>query len=299
MERALALQEPKVCIVTPIHDDRMATLRYLESIENLDYPNLDVVIVDDGSTDGSAEAIAERYPSVTVLPGDGSLWWTAATNIGAREGLDRGARFIFTCNNDVVLDPQAVTKSVACALEAGDALVGAVVFHQQDPEKVWFSGARFDAHTGDIEHDVDAPSLPKETQMLTGMGMLIPAEAFMALGGFDLEAFPHYLADCDLSLRASAAGYRLLVAPDSRIYNDVSSAWSVREYARGRLRLIPLMLFSKRSAYWVRGRIRFYRRHWGPGWAGALIRLYLTWFKSYPLRLVGRRVVAPFRRGRS
>src|SRR5688572_18018845 len=113
------MDEPQVCIVTPVHEGRDATLRYLGSIENLTYPDLEVVIVDSGSTDGTADAIAERYPSVIVLHADSTLWWSAATNLGAREGLDRGARFIFTCNNDVVLDQDAITASVSCALEAG------------------------------------------------------------------------------------------------------------------------------------------------------------------------------------
>lgn len=293
------MHRPKVSIVTPIHNDRDATARYLEALAKIDYPNLELVIVDDGSDDGSAEMVAERCPSAVVLHGDGSLWWAKATDIGAREAFARGAAFVFTCNNDALIAPETIASSVACALEAGKALVGAVVRYQGEPERIWFSGARLDRRTGDIEHDTDLPEEPKPTQMLTGMGMLIPQEAFTQLDGFDSESFPHYLADCDFSLRAAERGYRLLVAPLSNVYNDVSSAWSVREYQRGRLRLIPLMLFSMRSAYWIKGRVRFYRRHWRAGWVPAIMRLYRTWFMTYALPLVGRKLTGAGRkRGR-
>jgi GT2 family glycosyltransferase len=284
---------PKVCIVTPIHDDWPATARYLASIDELTYPDVEVIIVDDGSTDGSAQRIGERFPDAIVVPGDGSLWWTGATNRGAEEALRRGARFIFTCNHDVILDREVISSSVACSLEAGDALVGATVFYQGDTDRVWFSGARFDRTTGDILHESETwpeSDGPRASPMLTGMGLLVPAGAFQDVGGFDRDSFPHYLADCDFSLRAAARGYRLLVSPTSKIYNDVSSAWSVREFARGRLRFLFAMLFSMRSAYWITARVRFYRRHWGPGWLRALVLLYRGWFGVYAWPVIKRRV---------
>jgi GT2 family glycosyltransferase len=293
---------PKVCIVTPVRDDWAATSRYLASIEDLIYPDVEVIIVDDGSTDGSAHRIKEQFPRVIVLSGDGNLWWAGATNKGATEALERGARFIFTCNNDVLLDREVISSSVDCALEAGNALVGAVVFFQQDAARVWFAGARFDRSTGDILLDTEMwpeSEGPKPSQMLTGMGMLIPADLFRDVGGFDSDAFPHYLADSDFSLRAAARGYQLLVSPGSRIYNDVSSAWSVREFERGRLGFLLEMLLSMRSAYWVKARVRFYRRHWGPGWLRALVRLYRGWFGVYAWPIIRRKVSPIFRRRRT
>lgn len=289
----------KVCIVTPIHDGWSATRRYLQSAAALTYPNIEIIVVDDGSKDGSARRIAEEFPNVTVLDGDGNLWWAGATNLGSREALRRGADFIFTCNNDVILDHDVISSSVACAESAGNALVGAVVLYEADPNRVWFSGARLDRASGDVLHDtefwpVSAP--PRLVEVLTGMGMLIPCEAFRDLGGFDEESFPHYLADCDFSLRAAARGYELLVCPASRVFNDVSSAWSVREFERGRLMFLFEMLFSKRSAFWIAARMRFYRRHWRRGWIRGLVRLYRRWVGIYVAPLVKRRLLSLVRR---
>lgn len=294
------MDTPKVCIVTPIHGGWAATSRYLESVGALTYPNVETIVVDDGSTDGSADRVAEEFPDVVVISGDGSLWWAAATNRGVEEAFDRGAEFIFTCNNDVRLDPEALSSSVACALREENALVGSVVHYLDEPERIWFSGASLDRVTGDIRHHTDAPSdpvHPQSTEALTGMGMLIPRRVFEAVGGFDQAAFPQYLADCDFALRAHARGFKLVVTPDSKIYNDVSSAWSVREFERGRLGFLLEMLFSRRSAYWIEGRVKFYRRHWGRGWPFALLRLYRGWLMTYAGPVVKRRLTLGARRG--
>ncbi len=268
---------PRVAVVTPVHNRIEHTLAYLESLERCTYPNLAVVIVDDGSTDGTGPAIRARFPSVTVLSGDGELWWSAATNLGVEKAVALGSDYVLTLNNDVEVDPEFVGALVALAESRPRSLVGAKVNYRDDPERVWFCGAVLDPGTGDIrllggrEGDFREP---REAEMLTGMGMLVPADAFAAVGLFDRVAFPQYLADSDFSLRAKANGYRLLVEPRATIYADVSAAWIHGQLATVPARFAYDLLFSIRSQYAVPARARFYRRHWGPGWVRALVRLY-------------------------
>ena len=287
------MRSPKVCIVTPIHNDWEATSRYLASVGRLSYPDIETIIVDDGSTDGSSRLIRERFPETTIVVGDGTWWWARATNAGVEKARERGAAFVFTCNNDVILHEDAISSSVSDALSSGKALVGATVFYQGIEDRVWFAGADLDRSSGDIVHRTEtwpASEGPRPTAVLTGMGMLIPVEAFDEVGLFDDECFPHYLADCDFSLRAAENGYDLLVSPASKIFNDISSAWSEREFAIGRVGFLIEMLFRMRSAYWLQGRVRFYRRHWGRGWIRALARLYRTWFLVYAGPILKRKL---------
>jgi GT2 family glycosyltransferase len=273
----------------------------LESISRQSFRNLETIIVDDGSTDGSYEEIAERFPEVVVLRGDGNLWWAAATNLGVKEALSRGADFVFTVNNDVVLSEDAISASVSCALREAPALIGSTVYSLEDPQQIWFAGAFLSPRTCDIEHEKEpilGPEGIRETQMLTGMGMLIPAESLERVGYFDQDAFPHYMADCDFSLRAAKKGYRLLVSADSRIFNEVASAWTIQQMERPQFGLMAKLIFSRRSAYWLRGRIRFYRRHWGRGKVRALFRLYVMRFRTYVSRAIARRMFRR-RRGRA
>ncbi len=288
---------PKVSIVTPIHNRIEHTLRYLASLRACSYPEFDVVIIDDGSTDGSAEIIRERFPDTTVLEGDGSLWWTRATNVGVRHALDAGSQYVLTLNNDVEVDRDLIASLVRAARDSPGAVVGSKVNYLSDPDRVWFFGAYFDHATGDIAlaGGLDSEfSHSQRAQMLTGMGMMIPRETFDAVGLFDADAFPHYLADSDFSLRAKACGHELIVDPASKVYADVEAAWIAERVRDPRPGFVRECLFSIRSQYNVRFRARFYRRHWGPGYVRALVRLYgLTVSKliarHYLLRLVGRR----------
>jgi GT2 family glycosyltransferase len=267
---------PKVAVVVPIHNGIDQTRRLLDSLRNGSYPNLDVIVVDDGSTDGSAATLVREYPEVTIVPGDGDLWWTRATNSGVSTALARAADYVLTINNDAVMDRDAAAIMIETAREHPRALIGAQVLHLGDPQRVWFVGADLDAATADIRHrrePVDTTE-PITTGMLTGLGMLIPTRAFEETGDLFDERFPQYFADCDFSLRARSIGYELLVAPRAVIYNEVGSSWLIHTLQARHWTAVGSMLFSFRSPYWIAGRVRFYRRHWGHGYRGALVRLY-------------------------
>ena len=293
------MAEPRVTVVTPVHNRIEHTLAYLASLERATYPNLEVVVVDDGSTDGSAAAIRERFPAVVLLSGDGSLWWSGATNLGVDHALAAGSDYVITLNNDVEVDPDFVGALLACARSRPRALVGSKVSYRDDRGRVWFFGAEFDRRSGDIRllggHEEDFPEA-REAEMLTGMGMLVPAGAFGDVGLFDVRAFPQYLADSDFSLRAKARGWALLVEPRATVYADVGAAWIQGQFERLPARFAYDLLFSVRSQFDVRVRARFYRRHWGPGWPGALARLYGTVVARILLRFYATKVLRSLRR---
>ena len=263
-------------MVVPIHNGIDQTRRLLDSLRSSSYANLEAIVVDDGSTDGSAEILAQEYPEVVIVPGSGSMWWTRATNTAIKLALTRGAELILTINQDAVMDVDAARIMVDTAGEFPRSLIGAQVRFLEDPERVWFAGADLDPVTADIEHRTQSPDErgPVTTAMLTGLGMLIPKRVFDDLGGLFDEAFPQYFADCDLSLRAKSIGYDLLVQPRAVIYNEVGSSWLIRTLRARRWTALGAMLFSSRSPYWIGGRVRFYKRHWGRGYRIALLRLY-------------------------
>lgn len=282
----MASRTPWVAIVTPIHNGIRHTVAFLESVRKDDYRNKKVLIIDDGSTDKSGNIIRSKFPEVIVLEGNGSLWWSGATNKGVVEALELGVDFIYTVNNDVVLDSGCIGKSVECAMKSKRSIIGSKVNYIDDPGRVWFYGAKFDEVTGDISlvngRDYDFIK-PAEADMLTGMGMLIPVEVFREIGLFDQKSFPQYFADSDLSLRAKKIGYKLVMCPESKIYNDVDSAWSARKIGEGKISTVPSLLFSFRSPLSIQKRFIFYRRHWGKGYMRALFRFYVRWMSNFLL----------------
>ena len=88
----------RVEIITPVHNRRDITLQCLKSLARINSNALDIhiIIVDDGSTDGTSEAISANYPQVEIIKGDGNLWFTAGTNRGIEAALKHNPDYILT-----------------------------------------------------------------------------------------------------------------------------------------------------------------------------------------------------------
>jgi len=268
---------PKIVVVTPIHNGLQHTLPYLKSVKSTGYANLEVIIVDDGSDDGSAEAIKKYFPETIVLPGDGNLWWTGATNLGVKEALKRDADYVFTINNDVTLHKDIFKSLIACSNDNLKTLIGCKIYYMNDKKRVWYFGGQLDSSIGDIRmsngEDEDFPDR-EETGALTGMGVLVPIGAFDAIGLYDFKNFPHYLADSDFSLRAKAAGYKLMVDPDSKVYSDVGSSWLRKALKRPTPSFFWALFFKDRSPHSIKIRYRFNKRYWPKQKYRMLFRYY-------------------------
>src|SRR5437868_1085131 len=111
-------REPiRVEIVAPVHNRREITLQCLRSLSRIDRTGLDVniFIVDDGSTDGTSEAIREQFPSVKLIQGDGNLWFTEGTNTGVRAALKHDPKYVLLINDDSVFDEHFLVRLVETA----------------------------------------------------------------------------------------------------------------------------------------------------------------------------------------
>jgi GT2 family glycosyltransferase len=186
---------PKVTAVTPVHNGKDHTMKFLESLKNQTYRNFNIIITDDGSSDGTAEAIKRKYPDVTVLHGNGELWWSGATNLGVEAALDQGSDYVFTVNNDVVLDRGVLKNLVKEAQRYPKTLVGSMVCDIKEPERVWYFGGYFNKSSGDLNHVTGrSPEFKtsRQAEWLTGMGVLIPKEAYTDAGLYDQDNFPQY-----------------------------------------------------------------------------------------------------------
>src|SRR5258707_1027535 len=121
-------KSPIIYIVIPVHNRLEATRECLESLRNQTYTCFRIVLIDDGSTDGTSEFVKENYPDVTVLTGDGNLWWTGATNLGVRYALKICGPddYVLTLNNDTVLPAKYLEIMMSLARRVPKALIGSI-----------------------------------------------------------------------------------------------------------------------------------------------------------------------------
>jgi len=215
---------PKVfCII--LNWNRWAeTIECVHALKGCIYPQLNLIIVDNGSTDDSLARIRSAHPEVLVLESGKNLGFAGGNNIGIRYALANGAHYVWLLNNDTKPAPDAVSALVAKAL--GDERLGAVAsicYYADAPSVVQaWGGSRVNLWMGygclcTEPHDDDW------LHSLNGTSMLISRRALRDVGLLD-EGFFLYWEDTEFSLRLRKKGWRIGAAPGSRVLHKVSAS---------------------------------------------------------------------------
>lgn len=218
----------KVCVVILNWNGRDLTLRCLEDLQKSSYPAVECVIVDNGSTDGSPDAIAGAHPDVTMIRNPTNLGWAGGSNQGIAWGLAHGADYLLMLNNDAWGEPPMISNLVGAATKLQNKAVAIPkIYLGSDPTRFWFAVGRVNFWTGlfsnpaynQVDHS-QFDSIP-EAEYASGCCMLIPREIVERVGGFD-HSFFSYVEDVEWSIRCRRAGFRLVLCPDAKVWHDVS-----------------------------------------------------------------------------
>jgi GT2 family glycosyltransferase len=209
-----------------------------------------VIVVDNASTDGSPQVVAAEYPWAELLALRENRRFAGGNNAGLERALAMKADAVMLLNNDVQADPALYEKLLA-ALES-DPRAGAaapLIYHAAPTDRIWYAGGRCElatahtSHRGIRERDRGQYRSVEQTGYLTGCCLLASAEAWRTVGMLD-ERYFIYGEDADWSLRARAAGYRLLFVPTARLWHQVSASsggavnpWKIYQRLRANLRL--------------------------------------------------------------
>ncbi len=209
--------KPVVYCVLVNWNGRADTMACLESLMLQQYAALRVIVVDNGSSDGSVEAIRAAFPQVTVLEAGANLGFSRGNNLGLERAVAEGADFVWLLNNDTVAPPDTCGKLVAkAAVEPKAGLIGSVLYYMHDPAKVQaWGGGELTVWLGRSTHFVKPTSLGPNSY-LTFASVLIPREVLLRVGILYEGSFM-YWDDSDFALRVTEAGYGLAVAEDTAI----------------------------------------------------------------------------------
>lgn len=251
---------PSIVAVIPVHNRVEQTLRCLRSLAAGTVAP-EVVVVDDGSWDGTAERIRREFPDVVVLTADGNRWWAGATNIGVEHALAHGAEYVLAVNNDCVLDGRAVETLVAASRTYGRALLSSHRHDLDDPRRCWSAGVFFDWDRRAVLRAAPVDNTEPFAVHASGANsMLVPRACFEEIGMLDADGLPQTWADYDFQLRARAAGWRVLTVPGSIVYVDLSTVGPRLSPAMKPADAVRLVT-SFHSPYYPRHVWRFFRRH--------------------------------------
>jgi len=214
----------RVAIVTPVHNRKDLTLQCLRSIQRLDTTGLEVstVIVDDGSTDGTAEAIRGKFPAVEIVEGDGNLWFTEGTNVGVRHALKNDPDFVLLINDDQVFDADCLQYMVETATRHPRSIVGSLLLLWDTPHKLFQVSPMWETSLGGWRHWHSQtvwtiPDKPWEVDIIVGNCLLVPAAAFRESGLMDSKRYPNF-GDAEFTPRLKKLGWRLMIDPRARVF---------------------------------------------------------------------------------
>lgn len=248
-------------MVIPVHNRVTRTLACLESLSRVKEPRFSIVVVDDGSSDGTAAIISRRFPRVTIVYGDGTLWWSGAVNHGIRHTLESGSSAVCLVNNDNTFAPDFLTRLMECMQRSGADAVCARVMDRRNG-RVFSAGGTFHPWKGLRMRQAQREGSTRPEGNVAwcgGMGLLIKADALRRFGLFDARTFPQYYADADFCLRLQKHGGRLVYCPAAVVFNDPESTGI--SHRSGRFTDLTATLFSRRSHLNLAGTWRFYGRH--------------------------------------
>ncbi len=255
--------------VIPVHNRRHYTEECLRCLHQQTWPDLRVIVVDDGSTDGTSEMIREKFPEVTLLHGDGNLWWTAATNMGIRNALETASDddYILVINNDLEVNPDYVEILARFARKNPRSLVGSVTVDFDNPDIIdsggvkinwWTAKHRFlnrGARLSDFETDYYV-----QPSYITGRSTLIPARALRDLGLYDERHLPHYGGDTELPVRAAKKGYRLFITYRAVVRSHVDATGPLNRQDAYKLSDLKFYFFNIKSDARLKDRFHFARK---------------------------------------
>ena len=218
-----------IYIITPVFNRRAFTRQYLKALSRQTVSDFKIIIVDDGSVDGTSEMIESEFPNVIILKEEGGLWWAEATNIGVRYAIDQGANYIMTLNDDTLPAPDYIEKMVYWSKKKPKALLGALAIHFTTEEVVYGGQLQNWKHckTTDVLNTLDESERHglHEVDYFPGRGLLIPISVFEVIGYYDSKNFPQTIADLDFTFRAKKYGFEIYCNYDSKIkvYPDESA----------------------------------------------------------------------------
>lgn len=245
------MTRPLVVVVILNWNGLEDTLHCLRELRGQEYANRRIVVVDNGSTDGSADIIAARHPEVTLLRNPTNLGFTGGCNTGMRYAREHSADYVWLLNNDAVAPPRTLSVLVETAEGRGSVgLVSPIVRFHDRPDEIQFAGVRLDPSADEEAHiKLRASGDPDEANTvpaLVGTALLIKREVIESIGLLDDRYFA-YGEDWDYSVRALQAGFQVVVERAATILHKPTGSMGrespVKEY------------------YIVRNRYLFWRTH--------------------------------------
>jgi len=217
----------------------------LNAVLSQDYPDFEVIVVDNGSTDGSADFVAQHFPRVRLIRNERNLGFAAGNNVGLRAAT---GDVLVLLNQDTVVRPGWLAALVNALEDKAVGVAGCKILYP-DGKTIQHAGGWIEwplgvpHHYGRGERDTGQWDVPRPVEYVTGAAMAFRRDVLEQVGFLDEEFWPTYFEDADFCLQARKAGHKIWYTPEATLTHVESashtsqvSMWQAHH--RGRMRFL-------------------------------------------------------------
>ena len=258
--RAVAARRwPRVAIVVLNWNGLKVLEDCIRSIYTLRYTPVEVIVVDNGSRDGSVKMVQQAFPECILIQNKENLGFAKGNNQGIALALERRNDYVMVLNNDTLMDAESLT----CLVERAEsdpriAAVSPKIYFADPSDRLWFAGGTFsywkgrNGHVGYRQKDCPTWNVPGEAQFASGCGLLASRRAWQEVGSFDESLFC-YAEDLEWSLRAQRLKFKLFYEPRAVVwhresFSTLSNKWQASQaYYSTRN---PMVVMWKQGRWW-------------------------------------------------
>lgn len=257
------VMKPEIHIILVNWNGWRDTVECIASLEGLEYPRVEIVVVDNGSTNDSVRELRRHCPDHTLLLSERNRGFAGGTNLGIRYAMRQGADYLWILNNDTVVEPESLDALLERMRESGrTGICGSRLVYLDQPDVLqalgggtynrWLGITRYIGEGAPARMKVDAGEIERQLAYVSGASMLVSRRFIEEVGLMNEEYFLYY-EELDWMERAEGR-FELGFAPDSIVYHKEGASIKANTLQRNRK--------SKLADYYqLRNRIRFTRNY--------------------------------------
>jgi GT2 family glycosyltransferase len=225
-----ASNTPKIAIIVLNWNGKRDTKDCLESLEKLTYPSYEIIVVDNGSTDGSVPYLRDRFPGLLIIKTGANLGFAEGNNVGIRKALKQGADLFFLLNNDTIVASDILERFVDTYRSNPQAgILGARIYLHEQRDTLDHLGGLWNSKTGTFDfigHRLkdEGAQEPQELDYVCGAGLIVKRAVIESIGFLEPKFFLIW-EESDFCLRAKRTGYKILTCPQAILWHKVSASF--------------------------------------------------------------------------
>ena len=241
---------PLVSIVIPTYNRKEKLIRLIGSIQESDYKNLEIIVVDDSCTDGTYDTIKKIFPNIQIVRNEKELLLAGSRNVGIRHAT---GKYIFLIDDENVVDKYCISR-LKDVLEKDNALgmVGPIMYYLQNPDKVWWAGTERNMTTSKTILNNKIEKIKKCKDVPNAF--MIKKDIVDNIGFFDEETFSVHYDEADFGERMRRYGYHIVCDPKAKVWHDIPEG--IESLTRFRH-----VHNNTRAYYAARNRIMFHKKY--------------------------------------